>query len=225
MKNRFNILIVENHPFMVDGYETMIANMGYLSDFDVHVEIARDCDQASASIKKASQVKKNRFHLMYLDIKLPASASGHLTSGEDIGAMARDMLPNTKIAVMTTYNEGYRIYNILKNVNPEGFFVKDDTDSRELIAAFYKIMNHPPYYSATVAKCVKAAKTYEVLDTIDRAILYHMSAGVKTKDLIRYVALSLPGVEKRKRALKHIFGIDGGSDEELIKRAKEEGFL
>ena len=62
-------------------------------------------------------------------------------------------------------------------------------------------------------------------DNIDRKILYELSIGTRMKDLPDIIPLSIAGIEKRKRHLKQIFNINSPNDKELLKIAKEKGFV
>ena len=63
-------------------------------------------------------------------------------------------------------------HNILKNINPDGFLVKSDVTSDELMRAFQVVLTDPPYYSHTVTKLLRTRIINEVvLDDIDRNIL------------------------------------------------------
>jgi hypothetical protein len=63
------------------------------------------------------------------------------------------------------------------------------------------------------------------LDEVDRKMLYELSIGAKLKDLTDLLPLSIAGIEKRRRNLKKMFGISGAEDRELVKIAREKGFL
>jgi len=54
--------------------------------------------------------------------------------------------------------------------------------------------------------------------------LHHLSKGVKTKNLVQYINLSLSAIEKRKKNIKLQFGIEGDS-EILLLEAKKRGFI
>jgi hypothetical protein len=40
-----------------------------------------------------------------------------------------------------------------------------------------------------------------------------------------YLGLSISAIDKRKAVIKSFFGIDKGSDEDIIKAAKKSGFV
>ena len=59
----------------------------------------------------------------------------------------------------------------------------------------------------------------------DRKILYYLSKGTKTKNLVDYIPLSLAAIEKRKRNIRKIFGIEESGDKPILDKAAEYGFL
>ena len=63
------------------------------------------------------------------------------------------------------------------------------------------------------------------LDAFDKQILFHLSKGVKTKDLPQYIPLSLSAIEKRKLNIREILEVIGGSDIDLINEAKTKGVI
>ena len=124
------------------------------------------------------------------------------------------------------FNESFRIHNIIKTIDPEGFLIKSDLTSSELASAFQAVIHNPPFYSGTVNSHIRKSIVSDiVIDEKNRKILHLLSQGVKTKNLASYVDISLSAVEKRKKQLKEIFMIQDGQDETLIKEARKKGFV
>lgn len=217
------ILMIDDHPMIIEGYQnTILATKNHMQEFEI--DIANSCDMALEYIQKA--VKTKPYDILFVDIKIPPSSDGSITSGEDLAKHARKVLPNAKIIILTMYNESYRIHNILKTINPEGFLIKSDLTSSELANAFQNILENPPYYSNTVNSFLRKTITSDIfVDEKNRKILHLLSQGVKTKNLADHVGLSLSAVEKRKKQLKNLFSVEDGQDETLIKEAREKGFL
>ena len=118
------------------------------------------------------------------------------------------------------------LYNIIKKVAPAGLLVKSDFDGEELLVAFEKILSGETYQSEIVKKTIKLFLEKEMfLDAIDRQILGFIANGTKTVNMPPMLNLSLSAIEKRKSKIKIYFGIDRGSDEDIIKAAKVEGFI
>ena len=224
MSEIYHVLIVDDHPIIADAYKSafeFISSENKEVEFDI--AIVTNCDDAVESIEKAA--KSNGIDIVFLDISLPPSSDGKYLSGEDIGIRIKQVLPKCRIIVATTFNDNYRIQVILRNVNPDGFLIKNDINKDELVTSIKTIMDKAPYYSKSVLELFrKQASTDYKLDKIDRQLLYEMSIGTKMKDLPNIIPMSMPGLEKRKKQLKEIFKVEDNDDRELILKAKEKGF-
>ncbi len=202
--------ILEENP--VNGYE-------------VSVDTARTFEEAVTRIEKSLQSFK--YDILLLDIQLSQSDQGIPKTGEDLGIYARKISPTSKIVYMSSYSDNYRINSILKSVDPEGYMVKTEIDQHSLKTMVKTVLSNPPFYThkALAAIRKKMANEDRGLDDMDKKILYLLSIGTKTKDIVDHLPLSLPSIENRKRNLKGLFGIDKQNDQALIKEAKERGFI
>jgi len=221
--NTIHILMVDDHPIIIEGYQnTLMATKK--EDQTLIIDTANTCDAAKVLMAKAA--KEKPYDICFFDISLPPSADGEIRSGEDLAMMCRESMPNTKVVILTMFNESYRIYSIVKDINPDGFLIKSDLTSMELAEAFQHIISSPPYYSSTVSNFLKTSvidKTY--IDEHNRKILHLLSQGIKTKNLTEHLDLSLSAIEKRKKQLKMLFSVNDGRDETLIEAARTKGFI
>ena len=218
-----NILMVDDHPIIIEGYQNVLMATKE-DDQTLLIDTANNCDTAAIMIDRAS--KNTHYDVCFFDISLPASEDGRYTSGEDLALLAKKTMPNAKIIILTMFNESFRIHNIIKEIDPDGFLIKSDLTSMELADAFQHILKSPPYYSSTVNNYVKKTFTSEIyLDDINRKILHLLSQGIKTKSLNEYIPLSTSALEKRKKQLKLLFSVSDGKDETLLQEAREKGYL
>ncbi len=227
MKKRFKILIVDDHPMIVEAYRSILTSSDFNNGYKFIIDVADNCDKAITKINNSSDSNKH-YDILFLDVKLPPSSDGEIISGEGLAIYAKTKLPKARIVILTMFNESHRIHNILKTVNPDGLLIKNDLTSKEFLIAVEAIVNNPPYYSTTVTKYFRkqAANPKEhLLDEINRKILHYLSIGIKTKNLPNYVQLSLSAIEKRKIQMKSLFELEKANDEELINEAKRRGFL
>ncbi len=225
MRQQQKVLIIDDHPLICDQYIKALQEvMSENQQLNMRIESAGDCDTAKEKIKNTWT--EGGWDLVFLDIRLPASKDRRILSGEDLGEMIRKNHPLAKIIVATTFNDNYRIQNIFKSLNPEGFLIKNDLDTKELVNAIYTIMQGGVHYSNTVSNLLRKKMFTEIsIDKIDRQILYELSLGTKMKDLPNIVPLSIAGIEKRKRILKEIFDVEDQGDKALILKARELGFI
>lgn len=227
MKTILEVLIIEDHPVIIDIYKkTIIEINGFKNykNFSFHFTEASNCDDALEKIDKATLVGK--LDLILLDINLPASINNKVISGEDIGVIVKKLFPNVKLIIFTSTNENARLSSILYNLNPEAFLIKSDVSYNEIIKAICSVLDNTPYYSKTILKLLhKQISTRIVIDKIDRQLLYEISRGTKMKDLPNILPMSMAGIERRKRVLKNLFNIPYEEDKRLIEIARENGFL
>ncbi|WP_115461065.1 response regulator [Winogradskyella aurantiaca] len=221
--NHINILMVDDHPIIIEGYQNVLM-ASKKEDQTLLIDTANNCDMAVTMIQRAA--KSQPYDVCFFDISLPGSSDGKYTSGQDLALLARQVLPHAKIVILTMFNESFRIHNIIKEINPDGFLIKSDLTSIELTDAFQQILRFPPYYSSTVTNYLKKVVVSQInIDDINRKILHFLSQGVKTRSLGEYVGLSTSAIEKRKKQLKLLFSVTDGKDETLLKEARDKGFL
>ncbi|WP_299260629.1 response regulator [uncultured Aquimarina sp.] len=223
MKKKLKVLMIDDHPMIIEGYKNTLLGENQ-KEYQIKIDIASNCDDAYDSILKSS--KTTPYDMLFVDIKLPPSSDGKITSGEDLAKHAKELLPKAKVIILTMHREDHRIHNILKNINPSGFLIKSDLTSSELLLAFNNIVSGTPYYSATVNNHFRKMMTNNFsLDEKNLKILYHLSRGVKTKNLPNYVSLSLSAIEKRKNQIKEMFSIAKADDQKLLEEARKRGFV
>lgn len=222
----YTVLIIDDHPLITSAYQSAFNYISKHTEIILfNIDVAHNCDMADEKINHFLSNNKN-FDIVFLDISLPPSNNGKILSGEDLGLKINKWMPNTKIIVSTTFNDNYRIHSLFRNLNPDGFLVKNDISPKELVTTIKTVITAPPYYSKTVIKLLRNEVSSDfIIDNIDRKLLYELSMGTMMKDLPKILLLSLPALEKRKRHLKQIFDAESPYDKELLLKAKEKGFL
>ena len=225
MKQLHKVLIIDDHPVLCERYDELCNEvMKRNPQIKIKTELAGNCDTAKEKINNTWS--KGGLDLVILDIRLPPSKDRRILSGEDLGELIRKKHPLAKIIVATTFNDNYRIQNIFKSFDPEGFLIKNDMSSVEIMEALQKVLQGGKYYTSAVDDLMRKQALTEIrIDKLDRQILYELSQGTKMKDLPKFVPLSMAGIEKRKRAMKRLFDVEDQGDKALISKAKELGFI
>lgn len=220
MGNLQKILIVEDHPAMIEGYKSILSLGEIKSEIDITV--AYNCQSAYQIISKP----KATFNLVLLDVILPPFEAQGLHSGEEVAILIRKRLPEAKIMMLTSHADSFTLYNLIQKINPEGLLVKSDFVPSEFITAFNKIINNETYYSTTARQSIKSMQIKEVyLDNCNRRIITLLAKGIKTKNIPAHLNLSISTIDKRKAQIKEIFNIEKGCDEDIIREAKRGGFI
>lgn len=221
--NVIRILAVDDHEMTTLGYKYILE----AEDFDgaqVHMDIANTYFAGKEKMELAA--KSLKYDIIFLDVQLFSSDDSQKETGEDLGLFARKILPESKIVFMSSYSDSFRINSILNNVDPDGYMVKSDIDPKSLKDLVRTITCGSPYYSSKALTAIrKKLANNIVLDDVDLKILQLLDKGVKTKDMMEYVSLSLPTVENRKRDLKSAFGVEKQNDLALLFEARKRGFI
>ncbi|MCL6294846.1 response regulator [Jejuia spongiicola] len=225
MNKIINVLIAEDEPLIIGLLKKIFMQLSDSNgDWKFKLHPTQNCDDALKKIDNA--IIETPFDLALLDINLPPSKQNNVLCGEDLGIELRKYFPQVKIIIYTANNDNYRLNNILRSVNPDGFLIKSDIDYKGLMMAIHRVLTNPPYYSPSILNLIRQHITSDfVLDATDRVLLHELSKGTRTKDLPNFVNLSKGGVERRKRHLKEVFNIEGKGDKKLIQIAKDRGYV
>lgn len=216
-----NILIVDDHPFIIQGYKNAITR--YKPDkYEFFITEAKDCESAYNVITNPAS---GIFDIAFLDISMPSYEEKFLYSGEDLAKLILEYMPDCKIILLTMFTEFLKIKTIIKNINPSGLVIKNDLTFDELLLAFNKVIHNETYYSQSVLKMLESQDSGIEIDLFDKQILFHLSKGTKTKEISQYIPISLNAIEGRKLNLKELLNVVDGSDIDLVREARNKGLL
>ncbi|WP_299364823.1 response regulator [Winogradskyella sp.] len=219
LKSKTKVLIVDDHPIIADGYKNALS---YGIEEEIVFDLALNCQEAVLKISTAQE----QFDIIFLDINLPSYKKMRLYSGEDLGIWIREHYPEIKLLVLTCHNDELRLNEICESLSPEGFLIKSEATSVDVVSAFKDIKNGKIALGPRVSQVLLHRSEKKIhLDDIDIKILKELSNGTKTIDLPKYVPLSKSGIEKRKRQLKQYFNKISDTDRELILSARKRGYL
>lgn len=217
-----NILIVDDHPFIIEGYKNAITRYNP-KQYEFLISQAHDCKSAYDIIEGNNNTV---FDIAFLDISMPPYEEKELYSGEDLAKLLLTKMPSCKIILLTMYTELLKIKTIIRTIQPNGLIIKNDLTFDELLLAFDKVMKNEKYYSQSVVKMLNQTTHNAIeIDQYDKQILIHLSKGTAVHEMLQNVPISLNAIEKRKKHLKELLKIRSGSDDDLIREAKSKGLF
>ncbi len=219
-KIKNNILIVDDHPFIIQGYKNAITRYEP-EKFEFTISEAKDCESAYNVITHP----ESSFDIAFLDISMPSYEEKNLYSGEDLAKLILECMPDCKIIMLTMFTEFLKLKTLISKVNPKGLVIKNDLTFDELILAFDKVIKNKVYYSKSILEMLESHDNTIEIDLFDKQILFHLSKETKTNDLTQYIPISLNAIEARKLNLKELLNIIDGSDADLVKAAKNKGLI
>ena len=220
-KLKKNILIVDDHPFIIQGYKNAIIRYNP-ENYDFVISEAKDCQSAFGLITNTDSLV---FDIAFLDISMPSYEEKGLYSGEDLAKLILQYMPNCKIIMLTMFTEFLKLKTLINNVNPRGLVIKNDLTFDELLNTFDKVINDQTYYSKSILEMLGSHDNSIEIDLFDKQILFHLSKGTKIQDIPQFVPISLNAIESRKTNLKELLEVVEGDDTDLVKAAKNKGLI
>lgn len=218
MIKKLNILIVDDHPMLVDAYKSIIRDL--VNGYSFNIYCAYNCEEAFKIINQNSKLE-NEIDIALLDVSLPPYKGEKILCGGDLAIVFKDRFPTSKVVMITMHDEGIIIDKIVSKVNPEGFLNKSDISFETFSEVFETILSGEKFFSETINKSLKKLNNKKFsFDSIDYEIITLLEKGIKTKDLPNYIPITLSAIEKRKAKIKFQVLNHSGNDDELIDRIK-----
>ncbi|MGY3792202.1 hypothetical protein [uncultured Aquimarina sp.] len=220
-KQILEVLIIDSNQILVEGYKSILANSSK-SSYSFSVQVIEEINDSW--FKKASNM--NRWDVVLIEFNLTSKITIANSLIENFLLKIKKISHRTKVLIVTKTTDRYKIYNYIKKINPEGFLLKSEVDPDILFQAIHNIINGNKYYSSSIIQILQLQLQLRLdIDDIDRSILHNLSKGVKTKDLVKIVPLSLAGIEKRKRRLRDLLKVEAKNQKLLIEKASDLGII
>lgn len=186
------IVIADDHAVVRSGF-TMILNLQ--ADMEV-------VGTAADGIEAHRQVAKYEPDILLLDLSMPPGESGLIA----VGKISEDF-PNTKIIILTMYDDEEYLFHALKN-GAHGYVLKNSPDD-ELLKAIRTVYNgetyiNPKMATSLVREFVKNDQNvvendpYKVLSKRELEILPLVAKGYGNKEIAEMLFISVKTVEAHK---------------------------
>ena len=208
------ILIIDDHPLVIDGIRTMLRDESYLSVEDA----ARTGQQALAMLNSG-----NSFDIILLDINLPD------TDGLQLCDQIRQKDAAVKIIGLTSINEAGIITQLIRK-GANGYLLKN-MEKEELISAINQVLSGKIYLSkAANEKIVQQLTAYDlsathipVLTRREREILTLLDNGLTSQEIATTLFLSIHTVDTHRKNMLQKLNVH--NTQSLLKAAKGMGLL
>lgn len=153
MNRVIKVLLIDSNSSSIEVYKIALKNIK-LKNENLKFEIY-ESNNYDLAIELLKNIAKG-FDIVFLDVRLLFSNNSNILSGEYVGFEIRKKHKKTKIIVSTSYNNTSRILSLIKNINPDGFLIKNDLTTETLIDAInHVILTHLNYYSKSVLEILR----------------------------------------------------------------------
>jgi DNA-binding NarL/FixJ family response regulator len=221
MPQNINVLIVDDHPFIIQGYKNVI-NLYPNKKIEFSYTEAIDCKSGYETIMNS----EIQFDIAFLDISMPQYPEKNINTGEDLAKLLIQKMPDCKIVILTMHSESLKVESVIEEINPLGLVIKNDLTYEQMILALTTILKGEKYYSEAVITFLNQQQQEKIyVDVIDKQILHYINKGIDSEDIPLYITISSSNVRARKERMKELLGMPESKDEEFIKAAKNKGML
>lgn len=221
MENPINVLIVDDHPFIIEAYKNAL-NKYSLQGYEFKVTQANDCKSGYELIVS----EDNNFHLAMFDVSMPEYPEKNIRSGMDLAKLMQKENVACQIMLLTMHVEIDRINSIIKEINPNSLLIKNDINFDELIFALDKTLKGDKYYSETIIKLLGQGTFIKVeFDAMDKRILELMAKEYDTVLMARHLPLTPIVIDVRKKRIREVLNLPDATDAEIVIEAKEKDII
>lgn len=149
MKQIIQLLMVDDHPFILQAYKNTL-NGFRKEEYEI---ITTDAVNGETGYNVITNSAID-FDVAFLDISIPTYPEKGIESGVDLALLIREKMPKCKIFLLTMHTEKLKFKYFFDTIKPEGLVVKNDLTFEELIFAFEKVISGESYLSETVIKMI-----------------------------------------------------------------------
>lgn len=224
MENKTRILIVDDHQLVIQGILCSLKEVG-----DFHVVTANTCDKAFQLIKMHQNT--NPFQLLFTDLSFDNTTEDSLLDGgEELIKAIRNNNFDIKIAVITGHTETNRVYNVIRNLNPNAYLLKSKCDATEIGFAVQKMLVDDYYYTHEIHQKIMRRNIIQIqMDDVAIQILKELPNHPKISNLEGIINkgdgsfLKLRSIETKLGNLRADLNANNNTD--LVLKAKELGII
>ena len=225
MENEIKILVVDDHQLIVDGI--LLA----LSKFpNYKVSSTNICDDAFSILKDAAG-SNDAFDILFTDLSFEnITDQSKIDGGESLIRAVRENEIPLKVGVITGHTETNRVFNVISNLKPDTYILKNHCTSDELNFAIQKMMSGGVFYTHEIhAKIMKRNIIQIQMDESAIQILQELPKHPKISNLEGKIKKS-DGKYMKIRAIENKLAnlridLDANNNTDLVLKAKKLGII
>ncbi|MCH3883263.1 MULTISPECIES: response regulator [Tenacibaculum] len=218
------ILVVEDFDVINSGIKIALEEINVKE-----VDYVSYCDEAFLKIKKAHLINKP-YQLLISDLSFENDGTPQkLKSGDELIEKIRKEFSDLKIIVFSVEDKPFRIQNLYKNLNIQGYIWKNRNGLKELKKAIHKTFTSNEFcISPGLKSAVHPKETIEIT-SYDIHIIEQLSKGVLQDNLPKIFEekqikpSGKSSIEKRLKFLKEHFNANNPAH--LVAIAKDFGLI
>lgn len=150
MKQKLKILMVDDHPFILQAYKNTL-DLFKPTEYEMVYYDGIDGKSGYEVIVNAT----TEYDIALFDISIPEYPAQNIYSGIDLAILLKNTMPDCKIILLTMHDDKMKFKYIHENIDPIGLVIKNDMDFKEFLLAVETIIEGEKYYSETILKMME----------------------------------------------------------------------
>lgn len=200
------LLIIEDHPLVVEGFKTLIESH---QDFSL-CGVANNAKDALLLLESCNP------DVILLDIMLPGM------TGLDLIEIIHTKYSKSKILVVSTFSQRYYVETMLEK-GAKGYLLKN-ASSNEIIEAIHSVFDDEIFLSKEISDNLKKNATQPIsLSRREIEVLKLIATGLTNKEIAEKLFISPLTVDSHRKNL--ITKLDVRNTASLIKKAADDGYI
>lgn len=225
MEDNLRILVVDDHQLMAEGI------VGALKQISEHYDIVsfNSCDEAFEHLEEA--VDQNPFDILFTDLSFEnIDEDSLIDGGESLIRKVREEGISLKIGVITGHTETNRVFNVITNVKPDAYILKNQCTKDELTFAIQQMKRNIPFYSHEIHHKIMKRNVVQIqMDEVAIQILKQLPKQSKIINLEGMIKKA-DGKHMRIRAIENKLAnlridLNAKNNTDLVLKAKELGII
>lgn len=225
MEDNLKILVVDDHQLMTEG---IVGALKQISE-NFEISFSNTCDQAFEHLQKAA--KRESFDILFTDLSFENTGESTLIdSGESLIKKVRKHGISIKIGVITGHTETNRVFNVINNLNPDAYIIKNQCTKDELNFAIQQMKRNIPFYSYEIHQKIMRRNVVQIqMDEVAIQILKELPKQSKITNLEGIIKKSdgnfmkIRTIENKLANLR--IDLNAKNNTDLILKAKELGII
>lgn len=224
MDDKIRIAVVDDHQLMLKG---ICDSLGEFSNYET--ECFSTCDSVFAALKEHKE--SNPFDVLFTDLSFEnTNESTKIDGGESLIKKVREEEISIKIGVITGHTETNRVFNVITNLQPNAYILKNHCSGDELNFAVQKMMKGEIFYTHEIHQKIMNRNIIQIqMDEVAIQILKELPRQSKIINLEGKIKKS-DGTDMKIRAIENKLAnlridLNAKNNTDLVLKAKELGII
>jgi len=206
MPDPIKVLLVDNHPLVLDGLKALLETYG-------HIQVV---GTAVYAIAGAEEARRTLPQVVLMDINMPQM------NGIEAIDLFKSTVPEARILMLSMHdNREYISASVMRGAS--GYILKD-VPTEEIVAAIEAVAVGGTYFSSGVSDALLSRKGMDDPDSLtarERDVLIAIASGSSNREIADTLAISSATVETHRKNIKRKLGI--ATTAGLIRYVMENG--